>query len=80
MVVITFKTSDSLNQSSLPKRLYPKRLLPKRLLPKRPAVTRKRRSFMLRSITYALDTMDAESRSVIEIQVYKSHPNLGEVM
>ena len=80
MVVITFKTGDSLNLSLLSKRLHPKRLLPKRLLPRRPAMTRKRTSYMLRSITYALATMDEESRSVIEIQVYKAHPNLGEVI
>ena len=76
MVVITFETGDSLNLSLLPKRLHPKRLLPKRLLPKRPAVTRKRTSYMVRSITYVLDTMDAESHSVIEIQVCNAHPNL----
>ena len=69
-----------LKPALLPKILHPKRLLPKRLLPKRPAVTRKRTSYMLRSITYALATMDTESRSVIEIQVCKAHPNLWEVM
>ena len=80
MVVITFETGDSLNLSLLPKRLHPKRLLPKRLLPKRPAVRRKTTSYTFRSITYALATMDTESRSVIEIQVCKAYPNLGEVM
>ena len=80
MVVITFETGDSLNLSLLPKRLHLKKLLPKRLLPKRPAMTRKRTSYMLRSITYTLDTMDPESRSVIEIQVCNAHPNLEEVM
>ena len=64
----------------LPKRPIPKRHIPKRLLPKRPAVTRKRTSYMLRSITYPLATMDAESGSVIEIQVCKAQLNLGEVM
>ena len=90
MVVFTFETGDSSNLSLLTKRSVPKRhipkrwilkrLIPKRLLPKRPAVTRKRRSYIIRSITYTLATMDAESRSVIEIQVCKAHPNLGEVM
>ena len=80
MVIITFETGNSSNLSLLPKRLHPKRLLPKRLLPKRPAMTRKRTSYMLRSITYTLDTMDPESRSVIEIQVCNAHPNLEEVM
>ena len=90
MVVITFEIRDSSNLSMLPKRPIPKRhipkrwivkrLIPKRLLPKRPAITRKRTSYMLRSITYTLDTMDPESRSVIEIQVCNAHPNLEEVM
>ena len=62
------------------KRLLLKRLIPKRLLPKRPAVRRKTTSYTFRSITYALATMDTESRSVIEIQVCKAYPNLGEVM
>ena len=62
------------------KRWILKRLIPKRLLPKRSGITRKRTSYMLRSIPYALDTMDAESCSVIEIQVCNAHPNLGEVM
>ena len=34
----------------------------------------------VRSITYTLATIDAESCSVIEIQVCKAHPSLGEVM
>ena len=68
MVVITFEIRDSSNLSMLPKRPIPKRhfpkrwilkkLIAKRLLPKRPAVTRKRTSYMLRSITYALATME----------------------
>ena len=63
-----------------PKRSILKRLIPKRLLPKRFAITRKRTSYMSRSITYVLATVNAETRSVIEIRVYKAHPNLGEVM
>ena len=62
------------------KRWILKRLIPKRLLPKRSGITRKRTSYMLRSITCALATMDAGSHSVIEIQVCRAHPNLGEVM
>ena len=64
----------------IPKRWILKRLIPKRLLPKRFAITRKRTSYMSRSITYVLATVNAETRSVIEIRVYKAHPNLGEVM
>ena len=62
------------------KRWILKRLIPKRLLPKRSGITRKRTSYMSRSITYVLATVNAETRSVIEIRVYKAHPNLGEVM